>query len=304
MKLERARVMVSHSDHGMAQADTGELHAFRHKRNLARPLPGDLIDVDDQGQVCALHPRQSTVGRGDHKGRFKPTAANIDQLLIVIAPDPAPSIDLLTRYLTMAELGGIEATIVINKSDLGAPDQAPFTHLDALQTLGYRHHWVSSQHSDSLKPLRAHIQDRVSVLAGQSGVGKSSLLNAFIPNLDVLTNSLSEATGKGKHTTTTTTLYPLPQGGHLADSPGVWEYGLWSVDSQTLAHTFVDFRPFLGSCRFRDCTHHHEPGCAVIQAVADGKIEAFRLDAWHRLLKEQRRYTPARTHQGKDSPLA
>mgnify|MGYP000429677788 CR=1 FL=1 len=304
MKLEQARVIVSHSDHGMVQNDAGTLQAVRHKRSMARPLPGDLIDVDDQGQLCAVQPRRSTFGRGDHKGRFKPTAANIDQLLIVIATDPTPSIDLLTRYLVMAELNEINATIVVNKADLGIPDQAPFTQLDALGELGYPSEVVSSHDPESLKPLHARIQGRISLLAGQSGVGKSSLLNAFIPHLDVLTNGLSEATGKGKHTTTTTKLYPLPGEGYLADSPGVWEYGLWVVDTPQLAHAFVDFRPFLDHCRFRDCTHHHEPGCAVTQAVSDGQISEFRLDAWHRLLKEQQRFGPGPHHQGKGSPLA
>jgi len=290
MKLEQARVIVSHSDHGVALNDQSQPTGLRYKRGLMRPLPGDLVDVDDRGQVTTIHPRHAVFGRGDHKGQFKPTAANVDQLLIVIAPDPAPSLDLLTRYLAMAELKGIKARIVINKADIETPQKPPFTQLASLERLGYAHHWVSRHDPTSLPPLMAAIRGQISLLAGQTGVGKSSLLNACVPNLDVLTNSLSAATGKGKHTTTTTRLYPLPESGFLADSPGVWEYGLWALDTSELAQAFVEFRPFLGRCRFRDCSHNHEPGCAVTDAVAKGQIEHFRLAAWHRLLKEQARY--------------
>lgn len=289
MKLERLRVLTTHSNHGIVSDPSGQLKTFHFKRDLPRPLPGDLIDIDAADRVSRVHPRQTEFGRGDHKGQFKATAANIERLLIVIAPQPKPSPDLLTRYLVMAELQGLKATIVLNKADLEIPACPPFSDLDALDAIGYSVVHTSTKQPTTLDRLTSFIAGSISVLAGQSGVGKSSILNALIPDLGILTGALSKATGKGKHTTTTTQLFPMPQGGYLVDSPGVWEYGLWAVDVDVLAHAFVDFRPFLGHCHFRNCTHNHEPGCAIVEAVAQGKVAAFRLEAWRRLLREQQR---------------
>lgn len=290
MKTQHARVLVAHSDHGVAMNETGELIDFSLNRSTGRPLAGDWIDLDASCRVCRIDERQSLFGRGDHKGQFKPTAANLDQLMIVIAPEPAPSLDLMTRYLVMAELQGIRPLIVVNKKDLGIPDSPPFTDLPDLMELGYLVTQTSRDDEASLEVLDRLVTGHSTLLAGQSGVGKSSLLNRLIPSLDALTGQLSRATGKGKHTTTTTRLYPLPQGGFLVDSPGVWEYGLWTIPTQALASAFIEFRPYLGQCKFRDCTHDHEPGCAIQQAVEAGAISPRRHAAWRRLLAEQQRY--------------
>ncbi len=290
MKTHHARVLVAHSDHGVAMDDSGALIDFGLNRSTGRPLAGDWIEVDASNRVTQIHERTSIFGRGDHKGLFKATAANLDQLLIVIAPKPAPSLDLITRYIVMAELQGIRPLIVVNKKDLGIPDEPPFTDLPDLSTLGYLVIETSKDDGASLERLEKSVTGHTSLLAGQSGVGKSSLLNRLIPRLDALTGQLSKATGKGKHTTTTTRLYPLPKGGFLVDSPGVWEYGLWTIPAQELAHGFIEFRPYIGQCKFRDCTHTHEPGCAIIQAVESGDIFPSRHAAWRRLLAEQQRY--------------
>ncbi len=308
MKIEPSRVLVTHSDHGTALMPDGQLSHFYFNRSLERPLAGDLIELDKENRLTAIRPRTNTFGRGDHKGRFKPTASNIDQLLIVIAPEPEPSLDLMTRYLAMAEQRQIKPIIVLNKTDLGIPEIPAFAYLKDLETLGYTPIKTNINDAQSLKILTEHITDQTSILAGQSGVGKSSILNRLIPGVESLIGQLSQATGKGKHTTTTTRLYPLPQGGYLVDSPGVWEYGLWQMPIVELAESFVEFRPFLGQCRFRDCTHDHEPGCAVLEAASRGEIHASRLDAWRRLLAEQSRYQRPDhypdNHQGKGSPLA
>ncbi len=304
MKMTHWRVLVTHSDHGTALGPSGTLTDFHFNRSLERPLAGDLIELDESSRLAAIAPRKNTFGRGDHKGTFKPTAANIDQLLIVIAPEPEPSLDLMTRYLVMAEQRDIKPIIVLNKTDLGIPQTAPFEYLKDLQALGYLTIETHRDDEASLNILATHITNQTSLLAGQSGVGKSSILNRLIPGVESLTGQLSQATGKGKHTTTTTRLYPLPQGGYLVDSPGVWEYGLWQIPVADLAASFVEFRPFLGRCRFRDCTHDHEPGCAVREAADQGLIKASRMRAWRRLLAEQSRYQTDGHHQGKDSPLA
>jgi len=304
MSIDHARVLIAHSDHGGALGPDRSIVGFVFNRQVGRPLAGDWIDIDAAGRLCAIHERKTVFGRGDHAGRFKPTAANVDQLLIVIAPRPAPSADLIARYLVMSELQGIRPIIVLNKKDLGVPTEAPFDELSGLAQLGYRVIETSIHDEASIGELKKELQGKTSLLAGQSGVGKSSLLNCLIPKLDTLTGQLSLATGKGKHTTTTTRLYPLPEGGFLVDSPGVWEYGLWQIPIDQLAAAFIEFRPLIGRCRFRDCTHDHEPGCAMVEAAKTGKIQAFRYDAWRRLLAEQKRYGNLAHHHGKSSPLA
>ncbi len=134
--------------------------------------------------------------------------------------------------------------------------------------------------------LAAALGRGTGILVGQSGVGKSSLVNRLVPDLALQTGALSRATGKGTHTTTATSLYDLPDGGHLIDSPGVWEFGIWRMEADTLARGFIEFRPFLGRCRFNDCRHDSEPGCAVKQAVADGDVDAWRHEAYLRLLAQ------------------
>lgn len=290
MKTQQARVLVAHSDHGVAMNEAGQLIEFSLNRSTGRPLAGDWVDLDASARMSKIHERQTLFGRGDHKGLFKPTAANLDQLMIVIAPQPAPSLDLITRYLVMAELHGIRPLIVVNKKDLGIPTTPPFTDLPDLIQLGYLVTQTSKDDEASLEALDQMVTGHTTLLAGQSGVGKSSLLNRLIPSLDALTGQLSKATGKGKHTTTTTRLYPLPQGGFLVDSPGVWEYGLWTIPTQALASAFIEFRPYIGQCKFRDCTHDHEPGCAIRCAVDAGEIAPSRHAAWRRLLAEQQRY--------------
>ncbi len=130
------------------------------------------------------------------------------------------------------------------------------------------------------------LKDRTSILVGQSGVGKSSLINQLLPDLHIQTNALSTATGKGTHTTTSTMLYQFTGGGHLIDSPGVWEYGIWKLQNSELAEGFIEFKPWLGKCRFNDCVHNTEPDCAIKQAVADGHIREWRYQSYLRLLKQ------------------
>lgn len=304
MKAEHVRVLVAYSNHGTAAIEGDNLASFVFTRGLDRPLPGDWVDISSTGKLSKIYQRISLFGRGDNQGLFKPTAANVDQLVIVIAPKPAPSLDLITRYLVMAELQRIQAMIVVNKSDLGIPENAPFSDLPYLRSIGYSVHPASIHDPASIEQFMQQLTGHTSILAGQSGVGKSSLLNRLIPSLEAITGQLSQATGKGKHTTTTTRLYPLPEGGFVVDSPGVWEYGLWQIPYDMLAQTFRDFRPFLGHCRFRDCRHEHEPGCAIIHAVAEGQLPAFRHATWCRLLAEQKRYEKHPCYQGKVSPDA
>ena len=285
---ETYRVLTAQGNHGLAVPDDVpdatpvELH-FR--RRAGRPLAGDRVRIDDQRAVAEILPRTSTFGRGSDRGRFQPIAANLDTLLIVIAPRPAPSEDLLHRYLAAARMQDVDPVVIINKCDLPIPDAPPFSDLDALGLDVYR---TRAAEPIDLGPLPERLQRGIHLLAGQSGVGKSSLANALLPSLALDTGGLSRSTGKGRHTTTAARLHPLPGGGWLVDTPGVWEYGLWAMPIDDLERGFPEFRS-IGPCRFRNCRHDHEPGCAVRDAAEAGRIPAARYRAWLRLLDEQAR---------------
>ena len=282
-------VVRAWANRGIAQREQGKLLPFHFPRRLTRPLPGDRIVLDQQGSLLEVAKRRNEFGRGDARGRFRAAAANLDRALIVIAPQPPPSPDLVHRYIAAALIQGIEPVIVVNKSDLSAPDQPPFTELSDLETLGYEIVHTRCKPEPRIGALGELLAGSTSLLAGQSGVGKTSLLNALVPDLDERTQALSHVTGKGTHTTTTATVHALPGDGAVIDTPGVWEYSLWAMDAATLERGFPEFAEHRKACRFRDCRHDSEPGCAVRAAAEAGLIPASRHTAWLRLLAEQRR---------------
>jgi len=213
-------------------------------------------------------------------------------VLIVVAARPLPSRDLVERYLLAVHSLGIEPVIVLNKTDLevSAEETAAgaevLGHMPDYEALGYTVVRTSCKTAPGISGLQNLLKNRTSILVGQSGVGKSSLINQLLPDLDIQTGALSTATGKGTHTTTSTMLYQFTGGGFLIDSPGVWEYGIWKLENQELASGFVEFGPWLGQCHFNNCVHATEPNCAIKQAVADGHIRDWRYQSYLRLLKQ------------------
>ena len=182
--------------------------------------------------------------------------------------------------------------IVYNKTDLElAPDETAngvqvLAHMPDYEALGYTVIRTSCKTAPGIAGLQSILKDKTSILVGQSGVGKSSLINQLIPDLHIQTGELSNATGKGTHTTTSTILYQLTDGGYLIDSPGVWEYGIWKFEDRELASGFIEFEPWLGQCRFNNCLHASEPACAIKQAVADESIRDWRYQSYLRLLEQ------------------
>jgi len=272
--------------------DQGELHKCHARQNLGPITCGDRVvwqasELGD-GVVTAVAPRNTCLERPDSHGRLRPIAANLDRLVIVVASAPDFSEAMIDRYLVAAELTGIPAALLLNKTDLLDATTRPQVEarLADFARIGYPVWQASCSAEHGLDTLLEALAGGTSLLVGQSGVGKSSLVNALIPGRDIRTGALSKTGGRGTHTTTVTTLYHLAGGGDLVDSPGVWEFGP-PIDSATeLEHGFIEFRPHLGHCRFADCSHLVEPGCAVEAAVKAGEIAHRRLKSYRQLHNE------------------
>lgn len=289
-------MLVSYGSQGVVLLPNGQRSRCKFRRNVGRPYCGDRVMVgraDDSTMVVEdILPRKNYFVRTDERQRQNIIAANLDQVLIVIATRPLPSRDLLERYLLAVHSLNIEPVIVLNKVDLPvATDETAagatvLTHMKDYQSLGYTVMHTSCKKAPGIFELNPILKDRTSILVGQSGVGKSSMINQLIPDLDIQTGVLSTATGKGTHTTTSTMLYQSTVGGHLIDSPGVWEYGIWKLDSQELGEGFIEFRHWLGQCKFNNCLHASEPDCAIKAAVANGQILDWRYQSYLRLLEQ------------------
>ena len=283
------RVIIRHGATLGIVDGNGKIYRCQTRQNIGHPVCGDRViwqQVDDQtGVVTALLPRKSVLSRPDYSGRHKPLAANITQLVIVLAPKPEPSGYLLDQYLVTAETIRIPPLIAINKIDLlpGEEETHFIEQFDSYRRVGYPLIGVSAKREHGLDELIDRLKGETSILVGQSGVGKSSLINALLPQHEVETGRLSDATGLGRHTTSAATCYTLPQGGELIDSPGVRSFRLTDLTRQELEQGFPEFRPFIGHCRFHNCTHGHEPDCAIQTAMNQGRIAPLRLDNFLRL---------------------
>jgi len=291
-----ATVLVSYGGQGVVLLPDGERKRCKFRRKVGRPFCGDrvLVGRADHASlvVDSILPRRNVFVRADERQRQHVIAANLDQALIVIAARPLPSRDLMERYLLAVHSLGIEPVIVLNKTDLEvAADETAagatvLSHMPDYEALGYTVIRTSCKTAPGIAGLQSVLKNRTSILVGQSGVGKSSLINQLLPDLHIQTGALSTATGKGTHTTTSTMLYQFTDGGFLIDSPGVWEYGIWKLENYELAAGFVEFEPWLGQCRFNNCVHATEPDCAIKQAVADGHIMEWRYQSYLRLLEQ------------------
>lgn len=247
---------------------------------------GDHVDIKltdkHEGVVETLHERSSLLFRSN-AFRTKTLAANVTQVVIVLATMPSFYEALLNRCLIAAEAAGIKVLIVLNKCDLKDPTST-LAQLKTYQDLGYTVQALSAK--QDIAPLKAWLKHQVSVLVGQSGMGKSTIVNALLPESMVRTQEISDVLDSGKHTTTAAHLYHLDSESDLIDSPGLQEFGLNHLSLEQLEYAFIEFRPYLGKCRFNNCKHIHEPDCAVMNAVNAGKISSTRLAAYQELSQE------------------
>lgn len=269
----------------------GSVCRCHFRTNLGSLVTGDQViwqAGDPYGVVVAVLPRKSELSRPDtHKGN-KVIAANIDRILIVIAPLPKPHSQLIDRYLIAAERQQIHPVLILNKTDLLDQDNQDNINalLDLYRNLGYEVITSSYKSEDGMAELTATIKGHTSIFVGQSGVGKSSLVNRLIPNLNLQVGEISVANEKGVHTTTLSRLVHFPAGGQLIDSPGIREFGLWDLEVDDILHGLIEFRDLLGHCKFRDCHHKEEPGCAIKEAYEQGKINPFRMQTFINLQQE------------------
>lgn len=289
-RLLHGQVVAVHGRHYLVELAGGEtIPCFpRGKKSLV--ACGDRVEVlrsaPDQGVIEAVDPRRSLLYRSD-RHRQKLIAANATQMIIVLAAVPSFYGELLNRCLVAAAHQGIGALIVLNKFDLVEPSARALEALRLYADLGYP--VLPLVAKQDVSPLRAHLAGHTSALVGQSGMGKSTIVNALLPDAGARVGDFSLALDSGRHTTTHARLYRLAADSALIDSPGLQEFGLMHLDLLDLQRAFVEFRPLAGQCRFNDCRHRGEPDCAIEAAVARGEIDARRLDCYRKVLTELER---------------
>jgi ribosome biogenesis GTPase / thiamine phosphate phosphatase len=271
---------------------SGEIRAVlrgRFKRDQSKVVVGDVVRLEPEpgGElfgVLGIEPRRSLLTRRVPEGRgARPVAANVDQVVVVVAarnPDPIPQ--LIDRLLVLAEANTIPASVIINKTDL---EPSPAL-AERIRAAGYPVHRTSTKSGEGIADLASALAGRTSVVTGPSGAGKSSLLNAIEPGLRLRTREVSARVGRGRHTTVSAVMIPLSSGGFLMDTPGFSEVGLWGIEPRDLAHCFPEMRPLADDCRYGDCRHVSEPGCAVRSGVQERLVAPDRYDSYRALLAE------------------
>lgn len=301
--------VISHMGYNVIvqAAPNAPLLACDWRQNIGTICAGDRVLMTEQDNlgidnsqyhIEAVLPRDSVIEKQNTYRGAKPFAANIDQILVIITHEPMFQPSLLDRYIVTASMVGIDCLIYFNKTDI-LTDKNTIAHVARMQAVYEKIpqvRWVqgSLKNENSLGGLTAALANRKTVITGQSGVGKSTLINTLIPDIDVQTMSISEASGLGRHSTTNSTLYRLDQvamgDGTLIDTPGVRSFDTYHLSPEQISHGFAEIQPFLGYCRFSDCSHTHEKDCAVKHAVSDHRVSELRYESFLQMLNESQHY--------------
>ncbi len=287
----REGLVIAHLGQGIAVEFENNTFLCQTLRKLETVAVGDKVlwspTAPGQGRIEEILPRRSLLARPSRNDKTRPVAANIDHVYVVIAVEPAGDFLLVDQYLAVCEHNQISVSIILNKIDL--PQSAALEQeLIIYQNLNYPIHRVSTLTGDGLAELKVVLHKQVSLLAGQSGVGKSSLTNAIVPDINLKTNTISETTKHGRHTTTAATLYHADNGGDVIDSPGVAIFGLADLNDAQLTQGYREFEPLLGQCQFNDCRHGQDKGCAIRHAVEKGEISVARYQRFLKLTNKMR----------------
>ena len=278
------------------QTDLGLLECHLRGRLKKSPRSGDIAALGDRVEVELSGPGRGMIAavmeRTRALSRLAPTPRGIYHQIIIANPDqavfifacarPAPHPGMLDRFLVISEKQGIPPLVVANKVDLVGDETARLL-FGRYSRLEYSVVYTSARSGQGVDQLRQQLLGKISVFAGPSGAGKSTLLNRLLPNLDLAAREVSRATSKGRHTTVWREMYPLAGGGYVADTPGLKALALWDIEAEELDGYFPEMRPLVASCQFNDCSHVHEPGCAVLAAVADGRIHPERYESYLRM---------------------
>jgi len=283
-------IIAAHGRHYLADVDGRKLQCVTRgkKTNVA---VGDKVNLkmtsEDQAVIESIAERDTLLYRSDQY-KSKLLAANLTRLFIVVATEPGFADDLVSRSLVAAEAAGIDAHLILNKTDVTDLLPKARERIGVYTALGYPLHEVSARTDEAhaVATLMPLLEGQSSIFIGQSGMGKSSLINLLVPDADIAVREISAALDTGKHTTTFTRLYDLGGNGSIIDSPGFQEFGLYHLSEGMLERAFVEFKPYLGHCKFYNCRHLIEPQCAVLAAVAEGKIAKFRHTLYGQLLHE------------------
>ena len=294
MARSQGLVIAAHGRHYLVQATIGtevqKLHCVTRGKKSDVSV-GDIVELaltsKNQGVIEAITPRKTLLYRSDQY-KSKMLAANLTQLLIVVATEPSFTDDLVSRALVAAESAGIKPHLILNKIDVTASLPKARERVGLYASLGYPVHEVSvkADPDGTREKLSVLLNNQSTILIGQSGMGKSSLINLLIPDAEIATREISAALDTGKHTTTFTRLYQMNEHSYVIDSPGFQEFGLHHLSEGMLERAFPEFLPHLGHCKFYNCHHHAEPGCAVLAAVKDGSIASMRHELFEQLVHE------------------
>ncbi|CAC9440565.1 Ribosome small subunit biogenesis RbfA-release protein RsgA [uncultured Gammaproteobacteria bacterium] len=276
-------VITRYGQRLLIENSSGDLIQCTARRNIESCVAGDQVvfqALGNDGVITALHKRNNALERS-----HKLIAANIDELWLVVAIEPHYQFDLIDRYLIMAQNTNLAINIIVNKIELSDKIEQVKKDFAMYEDIGYPVHYLSVKAQIGIDTLTTQLDDKAHIFLGQSGVGKSSLINQLIPDLNLRVNEISSKSKLGKHTTTTTTLYHIPTGGDLIDSPGVREFQLDTLNAKEILEGFREFKPFVGQCKFRNCAHINEPNCTIKNALEAGNIHPKRYQSYLNLIK-------------------